>query len=98
MWINAKGKISEVDARPSDAVTLALRAGAPIFITTEAFEQAGAYVLTVDQEFPELEGIHQKLDRRRQSRTGCRRNGMATGAIASTRRDAVGEDSSLMGR
>jgi RNA polymerase sigma factor (sigma-70 family) len=60
MWINAKGKISEVDARPSDAVTLALRAEAPIFVTAEAFEQAGPYVLTVDQEFPELEAIHQK--------------------------------------
>jgi len=61
MWINAKGKISEVDARPSDAVTLALRAGAPIFVTPEAFAQAGPHVLTVDQEFPELEAIHQKL-------------------------------------
>jgi RNA polymerase sigma factor (sigma-70 family) len=61
MWINTKGKISEVDARPSDAVTLALRAGAPIFVTPEAFEQAAPYVLTVDREFPELEGIHQKL-------------------------------------
>jgi RNA polymerase sigma factor (sigma-70 family) len=61
MWINANGKISEVDARPSDAVTLALRAGAPIFVTPEAFAQAGPYVLTVDREFPELEGIHQKL-------------------------------------
>ena len=61
MWINAKGKTSEVDARPSDAITLALRAGAPIFVTPEAFEQAAPYVLTVDREVPELEAIHQKL-------------------------------------
>src|SRR5207245_4390220 len=33
MWINAKGKISQVDARPSDAIALALRADAPIFVT-----------------------------------------------------------------
>jgi bifunctional DNase/RNase len=61
MWINAKGKFSEVDARPNDAVTLALRAGSPIFVTPEAFEQAGPHVLTVDLEVPELEAIHQKL-------------------------------------
>ncbi len=49
MWINAKGKTSEVDARPSDAIALALRADAPIFVTPEVFEQAGAaYVLTVE--------------------------------------------------
>ena len=60
MWINARGKISEVDARPSDAITLALRAGAPIFVTPEAFEQAAPYVLTVEQEVLELEAIHQK--------------------------------------
>jgi RNA polymerase sigma factor (sigma-70 family) len=61
MWINANGKTSEVDARPSDAVTLALRADAPIFVTPEAFEQAAPYILTVDREVPELEAIHQKL-------------------------------------
>ena len=61
MWINAHGKISEVDARPSDAITLALRAGVSIFVTPEAFEQAAPYVLTVDREVPELEAIHQKL-------------------------------------
>jgi bifunctional DNase/RNase len=43
------------------SVTLALRAGAPIFVTPEAFEQAAPHVLTMDREFPELEGIHQKL-------------------------------------
>ena len=62
MWINAKGKISEVDARPSDAITLALRAGALIFVTPEVFEQAGAsaYVLTVEERMAGLEAIHQK--------------------------------------
>ncbi|KGQ22927.1 bifunctional nuclease family protein [Thermus filiformis] len=31
----------EVDARPSDAMALALRAGAPIFVTEEVVEKAG---------------------------------------------------------
>jgi RNA polymerase sigma factor (sigma-70 family) len=61
MWINAQGKISEVDARPSDAITLALRAGAPIFVTSEVFEQAAPFVLTVEQQMAGLESIHQKL-------------------------------------
>ena len=61
MWINAKGKTSEVDARPSDAIALALRADAPIFVTPEVFEQAGAaYVLTVEERMAGLEAIHQK--------------------------------------
>jgi len=61
MWINAKNKISEVDARPSDAIALALCTGAPILVTPEVFEQVAPYVLTVDREVPELEAIHQKL-------------------------------------
>jgi RNA polymerase sigma factor (sigma-70 family) len=60
MWINTRGKITEVDARPSDAITLALGVGAPIFVTPEAFEQAAPYVLTIKQEVVELEAIHQK--------------------------------------
>jgi RNA polymerase sigma factor (sigma-70 family) len=61
MWMSANGKISEVDARPSDAISLALHAGAPIYVTPETFEQIAPYVLTVDREVPELEAIHQKL-------------------------------------
>src|SRR6267154_397046 len=60
MWINAKGKISEVDARPSDAISLALHAGAPIFVMPEIFEQAVPDVLTVEQEMAGLEAIHEK--------------------------------------
>ncbi len=60
MWIDARGGTSEVDARPSDAISLALRAGAPIFVAPEAFEQVAPYVLTVDREVAGLEAIHQK--------------------------------------
>jgi bifunctional DNase/RNase len=31
----------QVDARPSDSVALALRAGAPIFVAEEVLEEAG---------------------------------------------------------
>jgi bifunctional DNase/RNase len=36
----AKGEVTEVDARPSDAFNLALRVGAPIFVDSEVMEKA----------------------------------------------------------
>jgi bifunctional DNase/RNase len=60
IWIDANGKISEVDARPSDAISLALHAGAPIFVTPETFEQAAPDVLTVEEEMVGLEAINKK--------------------------------------
>ena len=39
--LEAHGKRVEIDARPSDAIATALRAGAPILVREEVFEQAG---------------------------------------------------------
>ena len=36
--------VAEVDARPSDAVALALRAGTPIYVDDEVMTRAGADV------------------------------------------------------
>jgi len=36
------GTIVEVDARPSDSIALALRAGAPIFVADEVLQQIGS--------------------------------------------------------
>ncbi len=35
------GRTIEVDARPSDAIAIALRAGAPLFVRESVFEEAG---------------------------------------------------------
>ena len=35
---NAEGKTTEIDARPSDSLALALRTGSPIFISDDVFE------------------------------------------------------------
>src|SRR5438093_10411931 len=35
MWVKVRGRFHEVDARPSNAVTLALRVKAPIFVKPE---------------------------------------------------------------
>jgi bifunctional DNase/RNase len=39
--LEANGKRVEIDARPSDAIATALRAGAPILVRDHVFEQAG---------------------------------------------------------
>jgi bifunctional DNase/RNase len=40
VWIVADNHIHEVDARPSDAIALAVQGGTPIFVTPELFERA----------------------------------------------------------
>jgi len=60
MWVNAGGVQHEVDARPSDAITLALIQNAPMFVTEETFERAAPHVLVVDHELSGLEEFHQK--------------------------------------
>jgi bifunctional DNase/RNase len=40
--LQAGGDLLELDSRPSDAIAIALRAGAPIFVRAPVFEAAGA--------------------------------------------------------
>jgi RNA polymerase sigma factor (sigma-70 family) len=60
MWVKVRNRMHEVDARPSDAVTLALHMKAPIFVTPEVLEQAGEYLLTSEAMLIRLEEIHRK--------------------------------------
>lgn len=41
IWLNVNGKQLPVDSRPSDAIALALRAKAPIYMTEAVLEDAG---------------------------------------------------------
>lgn len=61
IWIQAGGQTHEIDARPSDAITLALLRNGPIFVTSETLEQAAAAggLLTVGRE-SQLEEFHSK--------------------------------------
>jgi hypothetical protein len=63
MSIQAAGEIHEIDARPSDAIALALQQNVPIFVTSETFEQAVAAgtLLTLGSELPQLEELNLKL-------------------------------------
>ncbi len=40
----------EIDARPSDAIALALRAGAPIYVTEEVLKKASTEKITLENE------------------------------------------------
>ena len=42
--VNCDGKISEIDARPSDAIALAVRTGASIFAEESVLEKAGVNI------------------------------------------------------
>ena len=53
MWLNAGGNKFEVDARPSDAIILALQAGAPIYVAPETLE-GNESVVTAGDELVEL--------------------------------------------
>jgi len=51
--VSEGGESFEVDSRPSDAIALALRMGAPLFVREDLFEP-GEEEVEVDDEAPEL--------------------------------------------
>ncbi len=59
MWVKVRSRIREVDARPSDAVILALRTKAPIFVAPEVLE-ANQTLLTTNGLLAGLNEIHRK--------------------------------------
>ena len=53
IWVKVGDRVHEVDARPSDALNLALRVRSPIFVAPELFEQARVSLLTQEGTPPE---------------------------------------------
>jgi bifunctional DNase/RNase len=67
IWVKVRGRVHEVDARPSDALNLALRVKAPIFVTPELMKQATELLLR-SENIPEgLEAIRRKYVEKRQA-------------------------------
>jgi bifunctional DNase/RNase len=72
--LNIEGKTYDIDARPSDAVALALRTGAEIFVNEEVLqksqlytetpstEKEGELVVTTEEEKEKLKEILENLD------------------------------------
>ena len=53
LYLRARGEERRLDARPSDAIALALRAGAPIFVTREVLARAKEVEIVEDLGEPE---------------------------------------------
>ncbi len=62
MWVNANGQVHEVDARPSDAIALALQADAPIFIAPETLT-GNESVISEGNELIQLNQQSSKLEK-----------------------------------
>ena len=48
--IRQNGRVVQVDSRPSDAIALAMRCEAPVFIDESVFHKSGAYPQLSDEE------------------------------------------------
>ncbi len=57
-----RGKtVSEVDARPSDALALAIRTGSPIFVAEDVFKGGGADIPKSTKASPTRSGVESIL-------------------------------------
>ncbi len=48
--LRVRGEIVEIDSRPSDAIAIALRANAPIFVNPALFENAAPHDLELEED------------------------------------------------
>ena len=62
MWVNANGEVHEIDARPSDAIALALLADVPIFIAPETLT-GNESVISEENELMQLNEQSSKLEK-----------------------------------
>jgi RNA polymerase sigma factor (sigma-70 family) len=60
LWVRAGDMVHEIDARPSDAIAIALDTGARILVAEDTFRQAGVKVLASGRELEGLEALHQQ--------------------------------------
>ncbi len=50
IYIERGQQVIAIDARPSDSIAIAMRAGAPIFVADEVLEREKDHLLTLDEE------------------------------------------------
>ncbi len=60
--LRGEENVIAIDARPSDAIALAVRASCPIFVAKEVWDQAAVIVQAVDDAEEELERFREFLD------------------------------------
>jgi RNA polymerase sigma factor (sigma-70 family) len=86
MWVNANGQVHEVDARPSDAIALALQADAPIFIAPETLT-GNKSVISEENELMQLNQQSSKLEK--EGRIDPESQPMEWKSVRSLVRDAI---------
>jgi bifunctional DNase/RNase len=62
LHVQIDGRSVEVDSRPSDAIAIAVRAGAPIFAADEVIEEAAVVFEEAMEETPEDEVVDKFKD------------------------------------
>jgi bifunctional DNase/RNase len=60
--VEIEGRSVEVDARPSDAIAIAVRTGAPIFAADQVIEEAAVVFEEAMEEAPEEEVVDKFKD------------------------------------
>lgn len=61
LFLRGEDREIAIDARPSDSIALAVRAGCPVFVSEEVFEQAAVEVTEVNEE-QEVEAFRDFLE------------------------------------
>lgn len=60
LFLECNGMESEIDSRPSDAMALALRCAAPIYVAEEVMDAAGVVLKEEAEDLPKTEATKQK--------------------------------------
>jgi bifunctional DNase/RNase len=58
LWVRVDGHVYEIDAQPSDAINLALRVQAPLFVDSKVFAQGS---LSPERVLPEAQAQYQSM-------------------------------------
>jgi hypothetical protein len=62
IFLSLQGREIPIDARPSDAIAIALRVKAPIYVTLDVIERAGSIDVSSQNAPEEPEGLKEWLD------------------------------------
>jgi bifunctional DNase/RNase len=87
--VTREGRHVRVDARPSDAVALALRSGASIFVADEVLERSGVF-LRKEGEAPKSRGVGEEKGERGSGRVGEREKKEASRGVGEESERAKG--------
>jgi bifunctional DNase/RNase len=72
VFLRSRGRLRQVDSRPSDAIALALRMGAPVFVETSLFDGEEP------EAIEELEDLEPPLEQEARRAPDARRTGIAS--------------------